>query len=153
MVFSIFYLLTFLFFVFSQLESEEKKKNTKLNDVQRTKTTSGEKKFGKNVSSNGIDSKKEVKKEANVDSAIESVVNASHVDVDESSRETSDSGKSRGAPGTESDCEELDKQECPLPDCLPDDVKDICNNLKSLARSATGKSKFFSPNVSTLLFR
>ncbi|XP_043481665.1 ubinuclein-1-like isoform X2 [Leptopilina heterotoma] len=146
-------------------ESEEKKKNTKLNDVQRTKTTTttGEKKFDvkkfvKKVSSNGFDSKKEVKevkevkKDTNIDNAIESVVNASHVDVDESSRETSDSGKSRGAPGTESDCEELDKQECPLPDCLPDDVKEICNNLKILAKQATGKSKFFSPNVSTLLF-
>ncbi|XP_051162087.1 ubinuclein-1 isoform X2 [Leptopilina boulardi] len=141
-------------------ESEEKKKHTKSNDVQRSKITSEKKfdvkKFVKKVTSNGYDTKKvEEKKETNIvkdskiDDAIESVVNASHVDVDESSRETSDSGKSPGAPGTESDNEE---QECPLPDCLPDDVKEICNNLKVLARKPTGKSKFFNQNVSTLLF-
>lgn len=156
-----FYVITNLF----SIESEEKKKHTKSNDVQRSKL-SGEKKFDvkkfvKNkVTSNGYDSKKvdekketNVEKDSKIDDAIESVVNASRVDVDESSRETSDSGKSRGAPGTESDCEDMDKLECPLPECLPNDVKEICNELKLLARSAVGKSKFFSQTVNTSLFR
>ena len=111
------------------------------------------------MTSNGYDAKKaevkkvvDVEKDSKIDDAIESVVNASRVDIDESSRDTSDSGKSRGALGTESDCEELDKQECPLPDCLPNDVKEICNQLKILARTATGKSKFFTHNVNSLVF-
>ena len=142
---------------------DEKKKQAKSNEVFRTKAGLEKKfdikKFEKKVTSNGYDSKKieikkvvDVEKDSKIDDAIESVVNAGRVDVDESSRDTSDSGKSRGAPGTESDCEELDKQECPLPDNLPEDVKEICNNLKVQARSATGKSKFFTPDVNKELF-
>ncbi|XP_033223092.1 ubinuclein-1 [Belonocnema kinseyi] len=145
-------------------EPEEKKKQGKPNEVPRAKTVLEKKfdikRFEKKVMSNGYDAKKvegkkvvDVEKDSKIDDAIESVVNASRVDIDESSRETSDSGKSRGAPGTESDCEELDKQECPLPDCLEDGVKEICNNLKILARTATGKSKFFTQDVNCSLFK
>lgn len=119
------------------------------------------KKFEKkssSTSSNGCDAKKiDLKKlsgkDSNIDDAIESVVNAARVD-DESSRDTTDSGKSRGALGTESECDDIDKEEAPLPDGLPEDIKEIVNKLKVHAEnSKEGKSKFFNPSVNAALFR
>ncbi|XP_015171143.1 PREDICTED: ubinuclein-1 isoform X4 [Polistes dominula] len=71
---------------------------------------------------------------------------------DESSQDTSDSGKSRGNLGTDSECDDIDK-EAPLPDGLPEDIKEIVNKLKVHAEnSKEGKSKFFNPSVNSALF-
>lgn len=91
-------------------------------------------------------------KDSNIDDAIESVVNAARVE-DESSRDTTDSGKSRCI-GTESECDDADKDEAQLPDSLPENIVDIVNKLKARAEnSKEGKSKFFNTAVNTLLFR
>ncbi|XP_043669067.1 ubinuclein-1 isoform X1 [Vespula pensylvanica] len=142
-------------------DQEEKKKPEK--DLQKNRTTTEKKfdikKFEKksSTSSNGCDAKKiDLKKlsgkDSNIDDAIESVVNAARVE-DESSRDTTDSGKSRGALGTESECDDIDKEEAPLPDGLPEDIKEIVNKLKVHAEnSKEGKSKFFNPSVNAALF-
>lgn len=140
-------------------DQEEKKKSDKV-DTQKTKNTS-DKKFDikkcekKTTNTNGFDGKKlELKKlggkDSNIDDAIESVVNAARVE-DESSRDTTDSGKSRCI-GTESECDDIDKEEAPLPDSLPENVVEIVNKLKACAEnSKEGKSKFFNTTVNTLL--
>ncbi|CAK9825945.1 UBN1 [Anthophora retusa] len=141
-------------------DQEDKKKSDKI-DTQKSKSTSDKKfdikKFEKKTSnSNGFDGKKlELKKlgckDSNIDDAIESVVNAARVE-DESSRDTTDSGKSRCI-GTESECDDIDKEEAPLPDSLPENVVEIVNKLKTRAEnSKEGKTKFFNPSVNTLLF-
>lgn len=143
-------------------DQEEKKKPDK--DLQKNRTVPDKKfdikKFEKKPSSgssNGceakkIDLKKLAGKDSNIDDAIESVVNAARVE-DESSRDTTDSGKSRGVLGTESECDDIDKEEAPLPDGLPEDIKEIVNNLKIHAEnSKEGKNKFFNPSVNAALF-
>lgn len=98
-----------------------------------------------------IDFKKFGGKDSNIDDAIESVVNAGRV-VDESSTDTMDSGKSRCLAGTESDCDEMDKEETPLPEQLPDEIKDIINKLKAHAeKNKDVKGKFFDEFVNTTL--
>ncbi|XP_015171124.1 PREDICTED: yemanuclein-alpha isoform X2 [Polistes dominula] len=143
-------------------DQEEKKKPDK--ELQKTKATTEkkfdikkfEKKPSSTNSSNGCDAKKiDLKKlpgkDSNIDDAIESVVNAARVE-DESSQDTSDSGKSRGNLGTDSECDDIDK-EAPLPDGLPEDIKEIVNKLKVHAEnSKEGKSKFFNPSVNSALF-
>ncbi|XP_076676591.1 yemanuclein isoform X1 [Andrena cerasifolii] len=142
-------------------DQEDKKKPDKI-DTQKIKNTSDKKfdikKFEKktsNNSSNGFDGKKlELKKlgtkDSNIDDAIESVVNAARVE-DESSRDTTDSGKSRCI-GTESDCDDVDKEEAPLPDSLPENVVEIVNKLKARAEnSKEGKTKFFNTAVNGFL--
>ncbi|XP_043492647.1 ubinuclein-1 isoform X3 [Polistes fuscatus] len=145
-------------------DQEEKKKPDK--ELQKTKATTEKKfdikKFEKkpsstNSSNNGCDAKKiDLKKlpgkDSNIDDAIESVVNAARVE-DESSQDTTDSGKSRGNLGTDSECDDIDKEEAPLPDGLPEDIKEIVNKLKVHAEnSKEGKSKFFNPSVNSALF-
>ncbi|XP_017766357.1 PREDICTED: ubinuclein-1 [Eufriesea mexicana] len=140
-------------------DQEEKKKLDKI-DSQKSKNVSDKKfdikKFEKKTSNtNGFDGKKiELKKlggkDSNIDDAIESVVNAARVE-DESSRDTTDSGKSRCI-GTESECDDIDKEEAPLPDSLPENVVEIVNKLKTCAEnSKEGKTKFFNTTVNTLL--
>lgn len=141
-------------------DQEEKKKSDKI-EMQKSKSAS-DKKFDikkfekKSSSSNGLDGKKlDLKKlggkDSNIDDAIESVVNAARVE-DESSRDTTDSGKSRCI-GTESECDDIDKEEAPLPDPLPEEIKEIVNKLKAQAEnSKEGKNKFFNTSVNTLLF-
>ncbi|KAI4486172.1 hypothetical protein M0802_012515 [Mischocyttarus mexicanus] len=144
-------------------DQEEKKKPDK--ELQKTKATTEkkfdikkfEKKSSSATSSNGCDAKKiDVKKlpgkDSNIDDAIESVVNAARVE-DESSQDSTDSGKSRGNLGTDSECDDIDKEEAPLPDGLPEDIKEIINKLKVHAEnSKEGKSKFFNPSVNSALF-
>ncbi|XP_076177072.1 yemanuclein isoform X2 [Ptiloglossa arizonensis] len=137
-------------------EDQEDKKKSDKTDTQKSKSTS-DKKFEKKTSnSNGFDGKKlELKKlggkDSNIDDAIESVVNAARVE-DESSRDTTDSGKSRCI-GTESECDDIDKEGAPLPDSLPENVVEIVNKLKARAEnSKEGKTKFFNPTVTALLF-
>lgn len=142
-------------------DQEEKKKPEK--ELQKNRNMSDKKfdikKFEKKSSSstNGCDAKKvDLKKltgkDSNIDDAIESVVNAARVE-DESSRDTIDSGKSRGVLGTESECDDIDKEEAPLPDGLPEDIREIVNNLKVHAEnSKEGKGKFFNPLVNAALF-
>nr|XP_034171511.1 ubinuclein-1 [Osmia lignaria] len=142
-------------------EDQEEKKKSDKPDTQKSKNVPDKKfdikKFEKKSSnSNGLDGKKlELKKlggkDSNIDDAIESVVNAARVE-DESSRDTTDSGKSRCI-GTESECDDADKDEAPLPDSLPENIVDIVNKLKARAEnSKEGKSKFFNTAVNTLLF-
>ncbi|XP_012136728.1 yemanuclein isoform X1 [Megachile rotundata] len=142
-------------------EDQEEKKKSDKTDTQKNKNATDKKfdikKFKKKSSnSNGLDGKKlELKKlgdkDSNINDAIESVINAARVD-DESSRDTTDSGKSRCI-GTESECDDVDKDEAPLPDSLPENVVEIVNNLKARAEnSKEGKSKFFNNAVNTLLF-
>ncbi|XP_076619579.1 yemanuclein isoform X1 [Colletes latitarsis] len=141
-------------------DQEDKKKSDKI-DTQKSKSTSDKKfdikKFEKKTSnSNGFDGKKlELKKlggkDSNIDDAIESVVNAARIE-DESSRDTTDSGKSRCI-GTESECDDIDKEGAPLPDSLPENVIEIVNKLKAHAEnSKEGKTKFFNTSVNALLF-
>lgn len=142
-------------------DQEDKKKSDKI-DTQKNKNTSDKKfdikKFEKKTSSsNGYDTKKlELKKlsgkDSNIDDAIESVVNAARVE-DESSRDTTDSGKSRCI-GTESECDDIDKEEAPLPDSLPENIVEIVNKLKACAENnKEGKAKFFNAAVNALLLR
>ncbi|XP_076641470.1 yemanuclein isoform X2 [Halictus rubicundus] len=140
-------------------EDQEEKKKSDKTDPQKSKSTL-EKKFDikkfekKTANTNGFDGKKiDLKKlsgkDSNIDDAIESVVNAARVE-DESSRDTTDSGKSRCI-GTESECDENDK-ETPLPDSLPENVVEIVNKLKSRAENnKEGKTKFFDTTVNALL--
>ncbi|KAK1131135.1 hypothetical protein K0M31_017428 [Melipona bicolor] len=140
-------------------DQEDKKKSDKI-DTQKSKNAPDKKfdikRFEKKTSNtNGFDSKKlELKKlggkDSNIDDAIESVVNAARVE-DESSRDTTDSGKSRCI-GTESECDDIDKEEAPLPESLPENVVEIVNKLKTCAEnSKEGKTKFFNLTVNTLL--
>nr|XP_033334263.1 ubinuclein-1 isoform X1 [Megalopta genalis] len=140
-------------------EDQEEKKKSDKTELQKSKITS-EKKFDikkfekKAANTNGIDGKKlDLKKlggkDSNIDDAIESVVNAARVE-DESSRDTTDSGKSRCI-GTESECDENDK-ETPLPDSLPENIVEIVNELKARAENnKEGKTKFFDSTVNALL--
>ncbi|CAL7936962.1 unnamed protein product [Xylocopa violacea] len=142
-------------------EDQEDKKKSDKTETQKSKNTTDKKfdikKLEKKASnSNGFDGKKlELKKlgdkDSNIDDAIESVVNAARVE-DESSRDTTDSGKSRCI-GTESECDDIDRVEAPLPDSLPENVVEIVNKLKARAEnSKEGKTKFFNPAVNSLLF-
>ncbi|XP_076280933.1 yemanuclein isoform X2 [Lasioglossum baleicum] len=140
-------------------EDQEEKKKSDKTDPPKSKSTL-EKKFDikkfekKAANTNGFDGKKiDFKKlsgkDSNIDDAIESVVNAARVE-DESSRDTTDSGKSRCI-GTESECDENDK-ETPLPDSLPENVVEIVNKLKARAENnKEGKTKFFDTTVNVLL--
>ncbi|XP_012270052.1 ubinuclein-2 [Orussus abietinus] len=142
-------------------EEQDEKRSIEKPDLQRVKSIPEKKfdgkKFEKKASSNGldwkkVDSKKFGEMDSNIDDAIESVVNAARVE-DESSRDTLDSGKSRGIPGSESECDDLDKEESPLPECLPEDIKEIVNALKVQAEtSKEGKSKFFTSAINNALF-
>lgn len=101
-----------------------------------------------------IDLKRFGGKDSNIDDAIESVVNAARIEDDTSSRDTSDSGKSRVCLYVESDGEEMENKEALLPDNLPEDVKEIVNKLKIHAEnSKDGKSKFFNSAVNEVLFK
>ncbi|XP_011139998.1 ubinuclein-1 isoform X2 [Harpegnathos saltator] len=142
-------------------DQEEKKKSDKL-ELQKNKISDKKfdiKKFEKKSSnSNGFDVKKmDLKrfggKDSNIDDAIESVVNAARVEDDTSSRDTSDSGKSRVCLYVESDGEEMYNKETLLPENLPEDIKEIVNKLKAHAEnSKDGKSKFFNNTVNEVLF-
>jgi len=94
-------------------------------------------------------------KDSNIDDAIESVVNAAARGVeDESSRDTTDSGKSRVCLYVESDGEEMENKEASLPENLSEDIKEIVNKLKLQAEnSKDGKSKFFNSAVNEILFK
>lgn len=93
-------------------------------------------------------------KDSNIDDAIESVVNAARVEDDTSSRDTSDSGKSRVCLYVESDGEEMENKEALLPENLPEDVKEIVNKLKIHAEnSKDSKTKFFNSVVNEVLFK
>lgn len=93
-------------------------------------------------------------KDSNIDDAIESVVNAARGVEDDSSRDTTDSGKSRVCLYVESDGEEMENKEASLPENLPEDIKEIVNKLKIQAEnSKDGKSKFFNSAVNEVLFK
>ena len=113
------------------------------------------KKFIKTSSTNGIDVKKtvEFKKSNKVDASIESVVKASRAE-DETSQDTIDSGKSRGLPGSDSECEDTDKGETriALPDGLPENVREAINKLK-LHGDSVKKGKTFSSVMNSELLR
>ncbi|XP_015603534.1 yemanuclein isoform X2 [Cephus cinctus] len=143
-------------------DPDQERKRAEKSELQRTKCITDKKpdimkKLEKKTLVNGIDGKKlDLKKlggkDSNIDDAIESVVNAGRVE-DESSRETSDSGKSRGIAGTESECDDGDKEESILPESLPEDLKDIVYKLKLHANNKEGKTKFFNSTVNAYLFR
>lgn len=149
-------------FAISASEDQEEKKKSDKSELQKNKISDKKfdiKKFEKKSSnSNGFDAKKiDLKtfggKDSNIDDAIESVVNAARVEDDTSSRDTSDSGKSRVCLYVESDGEDMYK-EAPLPENLPEDIKEIVNKLKAHAEnSKDGKSKFFNNTVNEVLFR
>lgn len=141
-------------------EEAEEKKRAEKTEGQKVKNDAEKKfdikKFEKKASnSNGFDAKKlDVKKlggkDRSIDDAIESVVNAARVE-DESSRDTTDSAKSRCL-GTESECDDIEKEEAPMPDSLSEEDKQIVNQLKAHAEnSKEGKGKFFNSAVNTLL--
>ncbi|XP_031839811.1 yemanuclein isoform X2 [Nomia melanderi] len=144
----------------SEDQEEKKKSDNKVTDLQKSKNNTSDKKFDikkfekKAANTNGFDGKKSdltklSGKDSNIDDAIESVVNAARVE-DESSGDTTDSGKSRCI-GTESECDDIDK-ETPLPDSLPENVVEIVNKLKAQAEnSKERKTKFFNSTVTTLL--
>ncbi|KAG7198429.1 hypothetical protein KM043_005815 [Ampulex compressa] len=147
-------------------EDQDEKKKSDKPELQKSKNVTDKKfdikKFEKKSSGSNdvkkidfdvkkLDLKKLGGKDSNIDDAIESVVNAARVE-DESSRDTTDSGKSRCI-GTESECDDIDKEEAPLPESLPEEVKEIVNKLKTHAENnKEGKSKFFSTSVNTALF-
>ncbi|XP_014474993.1 PREDICTED: ubinuclein-1 isoform X2 [Dinoponera quadriceps] len=143
-------------------EDQEEKKKSEKPELQKNKISDKKfdmKKFEKKSSnSNGFDVKKiDLKrfggKDSNIDDAIESVVNAARVEDDTSSRDTFDSGKSRVCLYVESDGEEMYNKEAPLPENLPEDVKELVNKLKIHAdNSKDGKSKFFNSMVNDVLF-
>lgn len=144
-------------------EDQEEKKKSDKSELQKNKINDKKfdiKKFEKKPSnSNGYDAKKiDLKrfggKDSNIDDAIESVVNAARVEDDTSSRDTSDSGKSRVCLYVESDGDEMENKEAPLPENLPEDIKEIVNRLKVHAEnSKDGKSKFFNNAVNEVLFK
>ncbi|XP_063991841.1 yemanuclein isoform X2 [Diachasmimorpha longicaudata] len=140
-------------------DNQEDRKKSK-GDVSKKDKKFDLKKFEKKSTTNGLDEKKplDVKKPdgkaANIDDAIESVVNDGKID-DESSRDTLDSNKSRcGAAGTSSDGEDNDKTELPLLDQLPEEVKEIISKLKKhVLSNKEGKTKIFDTNVNSILLR
>lgn len=141
-------------------DQEEKKKSEKLEKNKINEKKFDIKKFEKKSSnSNGYDAKKiDLKrlgsKESNIDDAIESVVNAARGIEDDSSRDTTDSGKSRVCLYVESDGEEMENKEASLPENLPEDIKEIVNKLKIQAEnSKDSKSKFFNSAVNEILFK
>lgn len=140
-------------------DQEEKKKSDKPEKNKISEKKFDIKKFEKKSSnSNGYDAKKmDLKrldaKDSNIDDAIESVVNAARGIEDDSSRDTTDSGKSRVCLYVESDGEEMENKEASLPENLPEDIKEIVNKLKIQAEnSKDGKSKFFNSAVNEVLF-
>ncbi|KAH0950132.1 hypothetical protein HN011_012527 [Eciton burchellii] len=140
-------------------DQEEKKKSDKSEKIKISEKKFDIKKFEKKSSnSNGYDAKKmDLKrltgKDSNIDDAIESVVNAARGVEDESSRDTTDSGKSRICLYVESDGEEMENKEASLPENLSEDIKEIVNKLKLQAEnSKDGKSKFFNSTVNEILF-
>ncbi|XP_011868094.1 PREDICTED: ubinuclein-2 isoform X2 [Vollenhovia emeryi] len=140
-------------------DQEDKKKSDKPEKSKISEKKFDIKKFEKKSSnSNGYDAKKiDIKrldaKDSNIDDAIESVVNAARGIEDDSSRDTTDSGKSRVCLYVESDGEEMENKEASLPENLPEDVRDIVNKLKIQAEnSKDGKSKFFNSAVNEVLF-
>ncbi|XP_012214513.1 ubinuclein-1 isoform X2 [Linepithema humile] len=140
-------------------DQEEKKKSEKLEKSKINEKKFDIKKFEKKSSnSNGYDAKKiDLKrlgnKESNIDDAIESVVNAARGIEDDSSRDTTDSGKSRVCLYVESDGEEMENKEASLPETLPEDIKEIVNKLKVQAEnSKDSKNKFFNSAVNEILF-
>lgn len=141
-------------------DQEEKKKSDKPEKNKISEKKFDIKKFEKKSSnSNGYDAKKiDLKrldaKDSNIDDAIESVVNAARGVEDDSSRDTTDSGKSRICLYVESDGEEMENKEASLPENLPEDIKEIVNKLKLQAEnSKDGKSKFFNSAVNEVLFK
>ncbi|XP_077264965.1 yemanuclein isoform X1 [Temnothorax americanus] len=139
-------------------DQEEKKKSDKPEKNKISEKKFDIKKFEKKSSnSNGYDAKKiDLKRlgaKDNIADAIESVVNAARGIEDESSRDTTDSGKSRACLYVESDGEEMENKEASLPENLPEDIKEIVNKLKIQAEnSKDGKSKFFNSAVNEVLF-
>ncbi|XP_025265547.1 ubinuclein-1 isoform X2 [Camponotus floridanus] len=140
-------------------DQEEKKKPDKLEKSKTNEKKFDLKKFEKKSSnSNGYDAKKiDLKrlcgKDSNIDDAIESVVNAARGVEDDSSRDTTDSGKSRVCLYVESDGEEMENKEASLPENLPEDIKEIVNKLKIQAEnSKDSKSKFFNSAINEVLF-
>lgn len=149
---------------FAILASEDQEEKKKLEKLEKSKIS--EKKFDikkfekKSSNSNGYDAKKiDLKrlgsKESNIDDAIESVVNAAARGIeDDSSRDTTDSGKSRVCLYVESDGEEMENKEASLPENLPEDIKEIVNKLKIQAENTKdSKSKFFNSAVNEILFK
>ncbi|EFN62274.1 Ubinuclein [Camponotus floridanus] len=141
-------------------DQEEKKKPDKLEKSKTNEKKFDLKKFEKKSSnSNGYDAKKiDLKrlcgKDSNIDDAIESVVNAARGVEDDSSRDTTDSGKSRVCLYVESDGEEMENKEASLPENLPEDIKEIVNKLKIQAEnSKDSKSKFFNSAINEVLFK
>ncbi|XP_072756402.1 ubinuclein-1 isoform X2 [Anoplolepis gracilipes] len=140
-------------------DQEEKKKPDKLEKNKISEKKFDLKKFEKKSSnSNGYDAKKiDLKrlcgKDSNIDDAIESVVNAAARGVeDDSSRDTTDSGKSRVCHYIESE-EEMENKEASLPENLPEDIKEIVTKLKVQAEnSKDSKSKFFNSAINDVLF-
>jgi len=140
-------------------DQEEKKKSDKPEKNKINEKKFDIKKFEKKSSnSNGYDAKKiDLKrldaKDSNIDDAIESVVNAARGIEDDSSRDTTDSAKSRVCLFVESDGEEMENKEASLPENLPEDIREIVNKLKIQAEnSKDGKSKFFNSAVNEVLF-
>ncbi|XP_020289262.1 ubinuclein-1 isoform X2 [Pseudomyrmex gracilis] len=141
-------------------DQEEKKKSDKPEKNKVNEKKFDIKKFEKKSSnSNGYDAKKmDLKrlgsKDSNIDDAIESVVNAARGVEDDSSRDTTDSGKSRACMfAGESDGEETENKEASLPENLPEDVKEIVIKLKVQAENnKDSKSKFFNSTVNDILF-
>ncbi|XP_018348610.1 PREDICTED: ubinuclein-1 isoform X2 [Trachymyrmex septentrionalis] len=142
-------------------DQEEKKKFDKSEKNKINEKKFDIKKFEKKSSnSNGYDAKKiDLKrldaKDSNIDDAIESVVNAAARGIeDDSSRDTTDSGKSRVCLYVESDGEEMENKEASLPENLPEDIREIVNKLKVQAENSKdgGKSKFFNSAVNEVLF-
>ena len=143
-------------------DQEEKKKSDKSEKNKINEKKFDIKKFEKKSSnSNGYDAKKiDLKrldaKDSNIDDAIESVVNAAVRGIeDDSSRDTTDSGKSRVCLYVESDGEEMENKEASLPENLPEDIREIVNKLKVQAENSKdgGKSKFFNSAVNEVLFK
>ncbi|XP_015115221.1 ubinuclein-2 [Diachasma alloeum] len=138
-------------------ENQEERKKSK-GDLPKKDKKFDLKKFEKKSTTNGLDEKKPLDlkklggKTANIDDAIESVVNDGKID-DESSRDTVDSNKSRcGAVGTSSDGEDNDKAELPLLDQLPEDIKEIISKLKKhVLINKDRKTKIFDANVNSTL--
>ncbi|KAL6258981.1 hypothetical protein P5V15_008903 [Pogonomyrmex californicus] len=140
-------------------DQEEKKKSDKPEKNKISDKKFDIKKFEKKSSnSNGYDAKKiDLKrldaKDSNIDDAIESVVNAARGIEDDSSRDTTDSGKSRVCLYVESDGEEMENKEASLPENLPEDIREIVNKLKLQAENnKDGKSKFFNSAINEVLF-
>lgn len=150
----------FLYFLASE-DQEEKKKSDKLEKNKLNEKKFDIKKFEKKSSnSNGYDAKKmDLKrlgsKDSNIDDAIESVVNAARGVEDDSSRDTTDSGKSRACLfAGESDGEETEHKEASLPENLPEDIREIVMKLKIQAENnKDSKSKFFNSTVNDILFK